>query len=179
MPIDPQVARVVDMLGHWKRFGERCRQEFLDREVWDESGPFFDPGYRYTVAQAGYVEPSRNPRRGVSDDGQVLANERAAEPDDGGRRDPVICVVSVLAPVYAILTLIPVPDDLPELRFTNFPGRYHDRIATLSAIAEDVFGFCRLDAESLRIPVPDVQPHTTYYPMSETTLSDCLFTTLY
>ena len=63
VPIDPDVRAVVDALYAWTAFGERCQQVFPDCVVWDESGPFFDPGYRHTVSKPGHVhDPARQPR---------------------------------------------------------------------------------------------------------------------
>lgn len=174
--LDPEVLQVVDALRAWQHFGERCKQAFPNREVWDESGPFFDPGYRYSVGQAGYVPPPRTPPPGRGES----ALERAQPGQHGvDTYDPVVCVVSVLAPVFAILTFIPAADTFPRVRYADFPERYHDRIDTLSALAQEVLGFSRLGEDTLLTPMPDLQPHTSNRPMNETTLSDCLFTAFY
>jgi len=152
VPIDPEVQEVVDALRAWKAFGERCKQAFPDRVVWDQSGPFFDPGYRYTVAKADYVHPS----------------------DDF--HDPVICTVSVLAPVYAIHTFDQKTRPNAERRYADFPDRYHDRIDTLCALAEEMFGFSRLAEDVLLYPVPDVVPFCGNLQLGEATLRDCLLT---
>jgi hypothetical protein len=175
--IDPEVLQVVDALRAWRHLGERCKQAFPDREVWDESGPFFDPGYRYTVGQADYVPPPRAPLPGRGEP----PVERAPQPGQHGvdTYDPVVCVVSVLAPVFVILTITPAADTFPRVRYADFPERYQDRIDTLGTLVQEVLGFARLDEDTLLTPMPDLQPHTSNRPMSETTLGDCLFTAFY
>lgn len=153
--IDPEVQQVVDSLRAWNAFGERCRVAFPGQVVRDESQIFFDPGYRYSVAQPGWAPPARIP------------------PDTS---DPVVCMVSVLAPVFAIYTYVWAPDEFTQIRYSNFPLRYHDRIAKLSALAEDTFGFVRIGEELLLSVVPDVVPFVSNRVMGEATLMDCLFT---
>ena len=154
-PIDEDVRSVVDALRAWSEFDESCRREFPDCVVWDESGPFFDPGYRYSVSKPGYVHPSDE------------------------ERDPVVCAFSVLAPVYVIYTYTDEPADEPagssRARYSDFPDRYRVRISKLSALAEKTFGFHRVDEGTVLTPAPNIAPFGSNRPTSRTTLMDCLF----
>lgn len=171
VPIDPEVQAVIDALHAWKLFGQRCEQAFPDREVWDESGPFFDPGYRYSIHPAGYVSPPTNPPPGSGSP----APEIWLPPEVRQRGfDPVVCMVSVLAPVYMIYTHVPIPDEPTDIRLGDFPERYHDRVDRLCALAEQTFGFWRLDEHILRQPLSDVQPSDSHH--LNTILAHCLFT---
>lgn len=149
--VEPEVSAVVNALRSWREFGERCRRAFPDCLVWDESGPYFDPGYRYSVNQPGYVHPSDE------------------------ERDPVFCAFSVLAPVYVIYAYIQGSDPLPDVCYARFPEGHEARVNKLSVLAKEIFGFHRLDEETVRTPVPDVAPFGSNRPMSKTTLMHCLF----
>lgn len=149
--IDAEVASVVDALRAWASFGQRICAAFPGVEVWDESGPFFDPGHRYSVADAEYAHPSES------------------------WRDPVVCAVSVLAPVYVLYTYVPMTDGVTKVCYAGFPARYQDRIARLSKLAEDSFGFHRLDEETVLTIVPDVAPFGANRAIGQITLMDCLF----
>lgn len=149
--IDDDVQAVLSSLRVWTAFGERVRAAFPDHVVWDESGPFFEPGFRFSVADRDYVHPSSR------------------------WRDPVVCCVSVLAPVYVLYSYIVEDGGSTRVRYSAFPERYQERISTLSELAEECFGFLRLDEETVCTRVPDVAPFGSNRPMSETTLMDCLF----
>lgn len=165
-PIDSDVRQVLDSLCSWQPFVERCQQAFPDRVVWDVSGPFFDPGYSVSIAQAGYIPPPKFPEPGEEPPPVQQQPPKMAH-------DPVLCMVSVLAPVYVVFTWVPRPGKSTQPRYSDFPARYSDRIDTLCAFAEENFGFSSLDEDILRTKIPDVLPSTRE--MGDTTLADCLF----
>ncbi|MEM9488504.1 MAG: hypothetical protein AAGC55_05140, partial [Myxococcota bacterium] len=98
------------------------------------------------------------------------------ERSESVRHDPVICVISVLAPVYAIYVHEPALSTSATIHYADFPTRYHERIGQLSALIEEMFGFVGLDEKTLHHPIPDVVPFSANFSMGEATLMDCLFT---
>lgn len=176
--IDAEVALVIDTLGAWPRFVSRCERDFPDRIVWDESGPFFDPGYRVSVAQQGYLPPPWTPHPDAREQPRTLPIPPPDHPDSSTIHDPVLCMVSVLAPIYTIFVELYDSSDQPTICYSEFPDRYHDRIDKLCTLAEEVFGFSRMDPDTLLSPLPDVKPESSKRDMQDTILADCLFTTL-
>lgn len=153
VPIDPELVPVVQTLRAWKPFADRWKQEFPAVVLWDVSNPVFDAAYRYSALRPGYLHPS----------------------DEW--EDPVTLALSVLAPVYVTYTRdIDESEDWPQIRFRDFPERYRDRVAALGALTEEMFGFHRLDENTVRTPVPGLcLPGGNTFP-DEITLMDCLFT---
>ena len=151
--IDPDVQDVVHALRAWRSFAARWGEESPDSILWDESNPWHDASYRYSALRPGYEHSSEE------------------------WRDPVVCAVSVLAPVYAIYTYVPVPGSRMEICYASFPDQYHDRIARLDALATEMFGFARLDEDVLLHPVSDVVPLASNLLVGEARLRDCLFST--
>ncbi len=119
--------------------------------LWDDSNPWLTAGYRYSAVRPGY--------------------------DAGSDESPdrVVCVVSILAPVYAIYTHIDAPDGSMLARYSNFPQRYHGRIEKLQSLVEEMLGFYRLDEDLLLSPVLDVVPGASNLLLGEATMRDCLF----
>ena len=151
--IDAEVEPVLEALGNWQRFAERWQKDAPDVVLWDESNPWLDACYRYSALKPG---PSREAPRDL---------------------DEVVLAVSMLAPVYVVYTYIPIPGQRAEKRFSEFPSRSRARVGRLSALSEELFGFHRLDENTVGTLVPDVIPHSSNRCMSETTLMDCLFLT--
>ena len=153
VPIEPELEPVVRALHAWKPFAERWEKEFPGILLRDVSFPCSNVGYRYSALQPGHVRPS----------------------DEWG--DPVMLAVSVLAPVYVIYTRDPdESDDWPQIRYSGFHERYRERVTALSSLTEEMFGFHRLDEDTVHTPVPGLSlPGGNTLP-DEVTLMDCLFT---
>lgn len=170
--LERDVADVVQALSAWPSFMKALAVEFPNTFVWDQSAPWDEPLFRCDVPAPGY-------RQGA-----------------GGDFEPVVCVVSALAPVYALFTYEgrcadvsdstyeldrdPVLEDLrPRLRYTGFAECYREREARLVARVEAMFGFVRLPDDTLRVAVPDVAPRGSNLLLGEATVMDCLFTSHY
>jgi hypothetical protein len=140
----------------WKDFVQRVRGEFPDCSIWDATVPLHDPCYTCRVSQPGFVT-------------------------GGPRYDSVVCLLSQLAPVYALYAshVEEKSTGLPRdywLRFPPFPPEYQKHEAKLAGLIESTLGFTRLSNDILFIPVPDLVPPTANYQLGEAQLIDCLFT---
>ncbi|WPB78539.1 hypothetical protein KYC5002_05120 [Archangium violaceum] len=140
----------------WKGFYQRVRGEFPDCSLWDTTVPLNDPCYGCRVSQPGFF------------------------PGDP-RYDSVVCLLSQLAPVYAIYAahLEEKGPGLPRdhwLCFPPFPPEYQSRETRLAKLIESTFGYTRLPNEVLFTPVPDLVPRMANFSVGEAQLIDCLFT---
>jgi hypothetical protein len=140
----------------WKDFILRIRKEFPDCSLWDTTIPWHDPCYGVRVSQPGFV------------------------PGDP-RCDDVVCLLSQIAPVYALYAshMEERGPGLPRdawLRFPPFPPDFQEREARLASLIESTFGFTRLSNEVLFTPVPDLVPRSANYGPGEAQLIDLLFT---
>jgi hypothetical protein len=138
----------------WKGFTQRVVQEFPDCNIWDTTVPWHEPCNSVRVYLAGFVE-------------------------GGPRYDCVVCLLSQLAPVYALYashTDKSIPGGEYWLRFPPFPPEFQAYEAKLSGLIESTLGFTRLPNETLFIPVPDLVPRSANYGLGEAQLVDCLFT---
>lgn len=151
--IDAAVEPVVEALSSWRRFAASWKKDAPDMVLWDESNPWLDACYRYSALKPG------------------------CSSDTSRDLDEVVLAVSILAPVYVVYTYIEVPGQRAEKRYAEFPSRYQARVDRLSALAEENFGFHRLDESTVLTSVSDVIPHASNRCMSETTLMECLFLT--
>ena len=92
----------------------------------------------------------------------------------------LVCLLSQLAPVYAIYASHTDRRKYPELeawlRFPPFPSEFQPQETQLANLIESTFGFTRLSKEVLFTPVPDLVPRTVNYRLGEALLIDCLFT---
>jgi hypothetical protein len=140
---------------HWKDFYQRVRREFPDSSLWDTTVPLSDPCYGCRVSQPGF------------------------EPGDP-HYDSVVCLVSQLAPVYALyaseLEQVGPTERRGWFGFPPFPPEYQSREASLARLIESTFGYTRLPNEVLFTPVPDLVPRTANFSLGEAQLIDCLFT---
>ncbi len=95
--------------------------------------------------------------------------------------DSVVCLLSTLAPVYA-LHVSHMEDKGPGLprdhwmRFPPFPTEFQAHEAKLAGLIESTFGFTRLPNDILFFPVPDLVPRTSHRALGEARLIDLLFT---
>ncbi|HEX8823490.1 MAG TPA: hypothetical protein VF794_26440 [Archangium sp.] len=139
----------------WTNFIQRLRREFADCSIWDARIPWHDPCYSARVSNSGFVT------------GDPIYDE-------------VVCLLSTLAPVYAIYTSHTDRTDSPEnkcwLRFPPLPPEVQSHEAKLAGLIESTFGFTRLPNDILFIPVPDLVPRSANYGLGEALLVDCLFT---
>ena len=139
----------------WKDFLQRLRGEFPDCFLWDTTVPWHDPCYSVRVSQPGFVT-------------------------GGPRYDSVVCLLSQLAPVYALyaseLVTVSPTERKGWLGFPPFPPEFQEREAKLAGLIESTFGFTRLSNDILFIPVPDLVPRAANHGPGEARLVDCLFT---
>ena len=150
-PLDEDVKAVVDTMQAWPEFVQRLRREFADCWVWNTTF-MYEPGYSCHVSQPGFVP------------GQP-------------HYDPVVCLVSALAPIYALYASHSDKDKKDGwTRYSNFPKDYQDREAKLAGLIEEAFQFSRIYEDTLFLPIPDVQPRESTLSMGEAKLIDCLFT---
>jgi hypothetical protein len=141
----------------WKGFIQRLHEEFPDCSIWDTTLPHHDPCYYCRVSLPGFVTGAP-------------------------RYDCIVCLLSQLAPVYALYashTEKPSPS-LPRgdywLRFPPFPPEFQAQEARIAGLIESTFGFTRLPNDVLFTPVPDLVPRTANHGLGEAKLIDCLFT---
>ena len=96
------------------------------------------------------------------------------------RYDCVVCLLSQLAPVYAIYAAHTDRSKPPEgeawLRFPPFPAEFRPHEERLAGLIESAFGFTRLSNDILFTPIPDLVPRTVDYRLGEAKLIDCLLT---
>ena len=78
--MDTEVAEVVKALTEWRAFKQALAQDVPNTLIWDQSPPWHEPVFRYDVPPLGYTMGSKD------------------------NFDPVVCVLSALAPVYALYT---------------------------------------------------------------------------
>lgn len=139
----------------WKSFIQRLREEFPDSDIWDTTIPWHDPCYSVRVSHAGFA---------IGD----------------LRYDSIVCLLSQLAPVYALYASHTEKTEPPQrtawLRFPPFPSEFQAQEVKLVRLIESVFGFTRLSNEVLFTPVPDLVPRTANYGTGRAQLIDCLFT---
>jgi hypothetical protein len=141
---------------HWKGFVQRLQQDFPDCSIWDATVPDHDPCTICRVSLPGFV--TGNPRY-----------------------DCVVCLLSHLAPVYALYAFHleekgpGKPRDV-WLGFPPFPADFQAHEARLAKLIESTFGFTRLTNEILFTPVPDLVPRVGHLELGEARLIDVLFT---
>lgn len=99
------------------------------------------------------------------------------------RYDGVVCLLSQIAPVYALYAA-----HVEErgaglsrsreawLRFPPLPVEFQAHETRLAQLIESTFGFTRLSNEILFTPVPDLVPRVGHLQLGEAQLIDCLFT---
>lgn len=140
----------------WKDFIQRLRGDFPDCSIWDTTIPWHDPCYSVRVSLPGFVTGAP-------------------------RYDCIVCLLSQLAPVYALYAshMEEKGPGLPRdywLRFPPFPPEFQAQQEKLAGLIESTFGFTRLPNDVLFTPVPDLVPRTANYGPGEAQLIDLLFT---
>ena len=135
-------------------FVEKVHEDFPDCLHWDRTLLQHDPCYTHAIALPGVNQGS-------------------------GRYDVVVCMLSLLAPVYAIYATHQVntgPVRESWLRFPPLPPEFQAQETKLATRIESTFGFTRLPEEVLFLPVPNLVPPSGTLHLGETRLIDCLFT---
>ncbi len=139
----------------WKDFIQQLRREFPDCSIWDMTVPLLDPCYTCRVSLPGF--------------------ETGAP-----RYDSVVCLLSQLAPVYALYASHTEKRSPAQreswLRFPPFPPEFQSHEVRLAGLIESTFGFTRLSNDILFTPVPDLVPRTANFELGKAQLIDCLFT---
>lgn len=138
----------------WKEFVQRLHEEFNDCMIWDTTIPWHDPCWSCRVSLPGF---------------------EIGRP----QYDAVICLLSLLAPVYALYASHSEEQGSKRDHWTAYPPlppEFQSHEAKLSALIETTFGFTRLSNEVLFLPVPDLVPRTANFGLGKAQLIDCLFT---
>jgi hypothetical protein len=92
--------------------------------------------------------------------------------------DELVCMISLLAPVYALYASHHLDTGAVAeswLRFPPLPPGFEPHELTLASLIEAAFGATRLHRDTLSSPVPDLRPPGMLQGR-ETRLVDCLFT---
>jgi hypothetical protein len=122
----------------WEDFLRRVESAFPDCKILDRTHLPYNPSYACQVNLPGQ-EPW----------------------PDRTREDAVVCMLSVLAPVY-VLYAHHWKDDRTEreswTRYPPLPPEFQAHEAKLASLVETSFGFARLPNEVLFIVVPDLHP---------------------
>jgi len=122
----------------WKTFVQRVRQELPDCGFWDTTLLFLEPCYSL----------------------RVLLPETG---NNKNRSDAVVCLLSVLAPVYAVYASHnDETGEDPEtwVRFPPLPPAFQPYEERLARLIETTFGATRLPEEVLFFPIPELSPRT-------------------
>lgn len=147
-----ELGATVAAFGEWPSFVRRLRDEFPGCKVWDKTVPWYDPSFACQISWP-------NGEYGES------------------ARDAIVCVLSMLAPVYAIYGMRQAAKREHWMRFPPLPMEFQAREAQLAELIEAEFGFARLDNEVLTARVADLVPHSGNLLLGEAELVDCLLTT--
>lgn len=137
-------------LRQWPVFIGRLKEEFAGCTIWNRTIPHQDPSY---VCQIFLSKVSPG----------------------SGYYDAVVCLLSLLAPVYAIYGIRDIDKQEHWLRFPPLPEEYQEHETRLAALIEAEFGFTRLSKEVLLTPIPDLVPPLGTLLLGEAKLIDCLF----
>lgn len=141
-------------VGTWQGFVEQLHRALPDCHFWDTTGASLDPCFSLRMGLPG---------------SQV----------GGAHYDTLVCLVSRLAPVYALYgSHVRHASPAPEswLRFSELPAEFQPYEAKLASLIESSFGFMRLSEDVLFTPVPDLAPRSGDVALGEARLVDCLFT---
>ncbi len=134
----------------WPRFLDRLRREFGAGKLWNKTIPFHAPCYSCQV----YLPDT---------------------PEDC--YDAVVCLLSLLAPVYTIHGCRDIDGGESWVRFPPLPHEFQALEQRLAALIESEFGFARLNKDVLLTPIPDRVPYASNLMLGEARLIDCLFDT--
>jgi hypothetical protein len=142
--------------GPWNAFVARLREEFSASNVWDLPYLLYEPS-RYCRV--------RLPGTGLT-------------PGEGELKE-VVCMLSVLAPVYCIFGSHQRSENRRtvwnEMHFPPLPPEYQQLETRCATLIESTFGVTRLPNDILFVPVPDLSLGNLT--LGEVRLIDCLFST--
>jgi hypothetical protein len=97
----------------------------------------------------------------------------------GDRFDAVVCLLSLLAPVYALYgchARLDGPSAEWAPRLSAFPQELQPHEARLATLIETTFGATRLSEDVLSTPIPELVPRSGSLELGQAKLIDCLFT---
>lgn len=141
-------------MGGWKAFVTRVRELLPDCSLWDSTLLIYEPCYRLRVSL-----PHQQP--------------------DADRRQEVVCLLSVLAPVYVLYAsymLYTGPALEKWTRYPPLPPAFQECETRLARLVEDTFRATRLSNELLFTPVPDMTLPAANLALGQARLIDLLFT---
>ncbi len=139
----------------WKAFVQRVREELPGGTYWDATLLYLEPCYSLRVQLPETVH-------------------------DENRSDAVVCLLSVLAPVYVIYAshLVDAGEDSETwVRFPPLPPAFQPYEARLARLIEAAFGATRLPEEVIFFPIPELEPRTGNTLPRTARIIDLLFTT--
>lgn len=122
--------------GGWERFLRRVEEAFPGCEVRDASSLPYASSHRCQVTLPGM------------------------QPHEGKEENAVGCMLSLLAPVYAVYATHHREEGLNSeswRRFPPLPPEFQAHEAKLAALVESSFGFSRLPNDVLFTPVPELR----------------------
>ena len=122
----------------WKAFVQRVREELPGCGFWDATLLFLEPCYRLRV-------------------------ELAETLHDQQRTDEVVCLLSVLAPVYVVYASHSGEageDSETWVRFPPLPPAFQPYEERLARLIETTFGATRLPEEVFSFPMAALDPRT-------------------
>jgi hypothetical protein len=146
---DPRQAEV------WGAFADQLQRAFPDCEVVAEDLRPLEPCFRYRLLH-------------------LVEGQHGQEREEG-----IACILSLLAPVYAIYAFHHREEGLDSESWSRFPPLPPDiqtHEARLAALIESALGLTRLPNEVLFAAVPDLQPRVGQFTLRKARLVDCLFT---
>lgn len=147
------LGATVQELSTWPAFLQRLKDQFSNCTVSNKTLPSYDPCYAC----------------------QVYLTE--IHPGRSLRYDAVVCLLSLLAPVYAIYGCCDVMNGESWTRFPPLPEEFQDHERRLAVLIEAEFGFTRLASDVLLTPTPDLVPPFGNLLLGEARLIDCLIST--
>ncbi|HLL04207.1 MAG TPA: hypothetical protein VK539_26715 [Myxococcaceae bacterium] len=139
----------------WKTFVQRVREELPGCGFWDATLMFMEPCYRLRVQLPETVHHE-------------------------GHSDAVVCLLSVLAPVYVVYASHYVEageDSETWVRFPPLPPAFQPYEAKLARLIEAAFSATRLPEEVFSFPIPELDPRTGNTLPGTARIIDLLFTT--
>lgn len=140
----------------WTAFVRQMKSEFPESNVWDLPYLTYSAGHYCRLSLPG-----------------------AALMEGVGEVKELVCMLSILAPVYCIFGSYQRHETRGmvwnELHFPPLPPEYQALETRLTRLIESHFGCTRLPNEVLFTPVPDLT--VEHRKLGEARLIDCLFTT--
>lgn len=147
------LGATVRELRAWPDFVQRLKERFNDTIIWDTTIPFQDPCYSCHVSLPGC-------RVG------------------GSNYQAIVCLLSLLAPVYALYACrdrAQLSDDENEIVFPPLPEAFRTREHEVASLIEAEFGFVRLPTDVLLAPIRDRVPDADHLRVGQAQVIDFLF----